>query len=66
MAANLSGAYQLLPEDKRFQTLLLFYLSPYLVYVALSSIPETVLSMDVAQGLKLLATSAVLFWAGRH
>jgi membrane protease YdiL (CAAX protease family) len=66
MAANPEGAHQVLPEDKRFQTLLLFYLSPYLVYVSLSSIPEPVLSADMVQGLKLLATGAVLLWFGRH
>ena len=66
MAANSEDAHQLLPEDKRFQTLLLFYLSPYVIYVSLSSIPEPVLSADVVQGLKLLATGAVLLWFGRH
>jgi membrane protease YdiL (CAAX protease family) len=66
MAANSTGALQLLPEDKRFQSLLLFYLSPYVIYVSLSSIPEPVLSADMVQGLKLLATGAVLFWFGRH
>ncbi|BBO67432.1 hypothetical protein DSCA_13620 [Desulfosarcina alkanivorans] len=66
MAVNSTGAYQLLPEHKRFQALLLLYLSPYAVYVAFSSIPETMLSMDVAQGFKFLATGAVLLWFGKH
>ena len=44
----------------------MFYLSPYVVYVSLSSIPEFVLSADMIQGLKLLATGAVLLWFGRH
>ena len=66
MAANSAGAYQLLPEHKRFQALLLLYLSPYVVYVAFSNIPETMLSMDVSQGLKFLATGAVLIWFGKH
>ncbi len=62
IAANSVGSYQLLTEQRPFQTLLLPYLAPYLVYVALSSVPETVLSMDMAQVLKLLATGAVLLW----
>ncbi|MCB2146076.1 MAG: CPBP family intramembrane metalloprotease [Deltaproteobacteria bacterium] len=66
MAENSANTYQLLPEHKRFQALLLLYLSPYLVYVSLSSIPEPVLSTDVVQGLKLLATGAVLLWFGKH
>lgn len=65
-ATNSAGAYQLLPEHERFDTLMWLYLSPYLVYVALSNVPDTLLSMDVVQIFKLLATSAVLLWFRKH
>lgn len=52
----------MLSGHKHFQALLLPYLGPYLVYVTLSSIPGTLLSMDMAQALKLLATGVVLLW----
>ena len=48
--------HQLLSKDRRFQDLLLPYLSPYLVYVALSSIPATLASAETLQAFKLLAT----------
>jgi membrane protease YdiL (CAAX protease family) len=63
---NVADPIRLLPDNKSFQSLLWLYFSPYLVYVALSYVPETFLSMDVVQILKLLATSAVLFWLRKH
>ncbi|WP_319410185.1 CPBP family intramembrane glutamic endopeptidase [uncultured Desulfosarcina sp.] len=53
---------QLLPEDKTFQHLLWPYVTPYLIYVVLSSIPETMISTEMAQGIKLMATSATLWF----
>ena len=53
---------QLLPEDKSYQRLLWPYVTPYIVYVVLSSIPETVLSTEMAQGMKLLATGGALWY----
>ena len=57
---------RLLPDNKSFQALLWLYFSPYLVYVALSNIPDTLISTDIVQLFKLLATSAVLLWFGKY
>lgn len=54
-------AVQLLPEGRRFQDLLLPYLAPYLIFVAISSIPETIVPADVGQVIKLLITAAAIF-----
>lgn len=51
---------QLLPEDRQFSGLLLPYLTPYLVYVAISSVPTSVLAGELAQAVKLVATTAAL------
>jgi len=53
---------QLLPGDRRFYGLLLPYFAPYLIYVAISSIPETIVPTETAQGIKLLATGAALLY----
>jgi membrane protease YdiL (CAAX protease family) len=55
---------ELIDQSKSYSLLLLPYLSPYLAYVLFSSIPASVLSPTIAQGLKLLATSTTLiyFW----
>ncbi len=56
----LTNRAQLLPQDRSFQALLPPYLAPYLAYVALSSVPESLLPAELAQGIKLLATAAVM------
>ena len=49
-----------MPEDRRFQDLLLPYLAPYLIYVAISSLPDTVVPPDMGQLLKLTAAGGAL------
>lgn len=51
---------QLLPEDRIFYDLLWPYATPYLIYVAISSIPETILPLEIGQALKLAATGAAM------
>jgi len=51
---------QLLTSDRSFQDLLLPYLTPYLVYVALSTIPDSLLPAEAVQAVKLAVTAAVL------
>ena len=53
-------AAQLLPMDRQFQNLLLPFLAPYLIYAALSSIPETVVPAAFGQAMKLVCTGAAL------
>ena len=57
-------AAQLLPQDHSYYALLWPYVTPYLVYVAISSIPESILAADAAEIVKLAATSAAMlfFW----
>ncbi|BBO72808.1 hypothetical protein DSCW_02250 [Desulfosarcina widdelii] len=62
IATTSTEATHLLADDRSFQDLLWPYLAPYLVYVAISSIPDSLLPAEAAQGLKLVATAAVLFW----
>jgi membrane protease YdiL (CAAX protease family) len=52
---------QLLPKDRSFNDLLLPYIAPYLIYIVFSSIPESMMPNDWAQGIKFLATGAALF-----
>ncbi len=59
MADGSSGAISQ-PEDRSVIDLLWPYLTPYLVYVSISSVPESILSSEWAQVLKLIATAAVL------
>ena len=61
-AENAETSAQLLPGDRSFYGLLLPYFAPYLIYVALSSIPETIVPVETAQGIKLLATGAALLY----
>ncbi len=61
-AENAETSAQLLPGDRSFYGLLLPYFAPYLIYVALSSIPETMLPTETAQVVKLLATGAALLY----
>lgn len=63
---NVADPIRLLPANQSFQALLWPYLSPYLVYVALSNVPETLVPAEGAQALKLLATGTVLLWFGKH
>ena len=60
--AALSAEYsaQLLPEQRLFSSLLVPYLTPYLIFVGLSSIPETFMAPQLAQSVKLAATGAAL------
>lgn len=53
---------QLLPLDRSFYGLLLPYFAPYLIFVAISSIPEAMVPMETAQGINLLATGAALLY----
>jgi membrane protease YdiL (CAAX protease family) len=53
-------------DDRSFQALLWPYLTPYLVYVAISSIPESLLPAKCAHAVKFLATAFVLFWFLKH
>lgn len=55
------NAIQLLDPDKRFSSLLLPYVLPYIVYVAFSNIPETILGPEAAQAAKL-ATTGITLW----
>ena len=55
-------AAQLLPMDRQFQDLLFPYLAPYLIYVALSSIPETVVPAALGQAMKLVFTGAAMLF----
>ncbi len=56
----------LLPGDRSFEALLWPYLAPYMVYVLLSGIPETLLAARWAQAVKLVLTGAVLFLFRRY
>jgi membrane protease YdiL (CAAX protease family) len=51
---------RLLDQDRSFQELLVPFFTPYLVYVSISSIPHSLLSVEIGQGIKLLATAAAL------
>lgn len=59
-------ATQLLNDNRSFQNQLWPYLSPYLVYVAISSIPDSLLPSEAAQAVKLAATAALLLWFLKH
>lgn len=60
-----TDAIRLLPDDRDYQSLLWPFLIPYLVYVAISSIPEAVLPADPASIAKLLLTGTVLIYYRR-
>ena len=53
---------QLLSVDKRFQSLLWPYATPYLIYVVFSGIPETMMPPVMGQAIKLAATAAALLY----
>lgn len=55
-----SAPLHLMPQDRIFYDLLWPYVTPYLVYVTISSIPETILPTEIGQALKLAATAAAL------
>jgi membrane protease YdiL (CAAX protease family) len=57
---------RLLADNRSFQDLLWPYLIPYLVYVAISSIPDSLFPAEGAQALKLTATALVLLWFLKH
>jgi membrane protease YdiL (CAAX protease family) len=57
---------QLLADNRSFQDLLWPYLTPYLVYVAISSIPDSLLPAEITQAFKLAATAGVLIWFLKH
>jgi len=42
------------------------YLAPYLIYVALSSVPASVVDPAISQAVKLAATAALLLWFHRQ
>ncbi len=63
--SNPPSPTQLLPGDRTFHSLLTPYLAPYLVYVALSSIPASIVNPAFAQAVKLPATAALLLWFRR-
>ncbi|PIE68115.1 MAG: hypothetical protein CSA23_00640 [Deltaproteobacteria bacterium] len=65
MDENTNETVTLLPENKSFYDLLWPYLTPYLVFVAISSIPETLLPAEFGQILKLVTTAAALFYFRR-
>ena len=56
----------LLADDRSFQDLLWPYLIPYLVYVVISSIPDSLFPAEAVQGAKLAATALVLLWFLKH
>ncbi|WP_319526051.1 hypothetical protein [uncultured Desulfosarcina sp.] len=62
IAATSAETTHLLADDRSFQDLLWPYLIPYLVYVAISSIPESLLPVESAQAVKLAVTAAVLIF----
>jgi len=55
-----------LADDRSFQDLLWPYLTPYLVYVAISSIPDSLLPAEAVQIVKLTVTASVLIWFLKH
>ena len=52
----------LLSVDRRFQSLLWPYAAPYLIYVAISSIPAAMMPPETGQAIKLAATGAALLY----
>jgi membrane protease YdiL (CAAX protease family) len=56
----------LLPGNMTFGALLWPYLTPYMVFVLISSIPETLLAPQLGQVMKLVLTGGVLLWFRRH
>ncbi len=57
---------QLLPGSISFEALLWPYLTPYMVFVLVSSIPDTLLAPHWGQAMKLVLTGGVLLWFRRH
>jgi membrane protease YdiL (CAAX protease family) len=55
-------AAQLLPEDRSFYDSLWAYTAPYLIYVAISSLPETLIASGLMQALKLTATGLAILY----
>lgn len=51
---------QLLPVDRSFYDSLWAYTAPYLIYVAISSLPETMIASGMMQALKLTATGLAI------
>ncbi len=54
------GPRALLPLDKTFRQLLVPYLGPYFIYVAVTSIPESYLPVDLGQLIKALIVGVFL------
>lgn len=58
----LKNTTRLLPGNRSFYNLLWPYVSPYLIYVAISSIPGTMMPAEMGQAIKLMATGAALLY----
>ncbi len=52
----------LLPEDKTFRELLLPFLAPYFLYVAIESIPAGLLPVHLKPFIKFFAVGFAIFW----
>ncbi|MDL2274989.1 CPBP family intramembrane metalloprotease [Desulfosarcina sp. OttesenSCG-928-G10] len=57
---SLPASSSYLPSDKTFQQSLIPYFGPYLVYVGVSMLPDTLASPETLQIIKLVATTAVM------
>jgi membrane protease YdiL (CAAX protease family) len=55
-------AAQLLPNDRSFSDSLCAYMAPYLIYVAISSLPETMIASGMMQALKLTGTGLAILY----
>ncbi|MFO7715098.1 CPBP family intramembrane glutamic endopeptidase [Desulfosarcina sp.] len=64
-AALETNAVQLLPADRTLNDLLWPYVTPYLIFVGIASLPETILPVEMGQALKLAATAAALLFFGK-
>lgn len=55
----------LLPSDKTFRELLLPFLAPYFIYVAIESIPDSFIPFHLKPFIKFAGTGFALFWFRR-
>ncbi|MGA6927116.1 MAG: CPBP family intramembrane glutamic endopeptidase [Desulfosarcina sp.] len=60
-----TGTLNLLPQDRTFYDLMWPYVIPYLIYVALSSMPESLVSAELGQIARLPATAAAMIYFGK-
>lgn len=61
-AEPIGTSAQMLSRDRSFYGLLWPYFAPYLIFVAISSLPDTMVPAEMPHAIKLMATGGALFY----